>query len=162
MGKRPPTEQSRAERDLRKNSPALALGGRIGGLTTAARHDPRSYTANARRAFLDRFQRLADPDNLLDPAERDRRAVALRKAYFARLALQSAQKRRARRRPGQNRAAPQAGAVAGDKALEFQTQTRARRPSKTVQLSAVRGIGKEKATAATVAEEADDAPSASS
>jgi hypothetical protein len=60
--------------------------------------DPAARTANARAAFLDRFERQVDPDGVLDAAERSRRAGHARKAYFARLALKSAQARR-RNRP---------------------------------------------------------------
>jgi hypothetical protein len=56
--------------------------------------DPSARTAPARRALLDRFEREVDPDSLLSPAERARRAGHARKAYFARLALRSAQARR--------------------------------------------------------------------
>ncbi|PWW24922.1 hypothetical protein JD79_04114 [Geodermatophilus normandii] len=56
--------------------------------------DPAARTANARRAFRDRFEREADPDGVLPPAERARRAEHLRKAHFKRLALKSAQVRR--------------------------------------------------------------------
>ena len=51
--------------------------------------DRAARTANARNAFEDRFLTEADGD--------PQRAASLRKAYFARLALKSAQ---ARRRPG--------------------------------------------------------------
>lgn len=56
--------------------------------------DPAARTAPARRAMLDRFERQVDPDGVLSPAERARRAGHARKAYFARLALRSAQARR--------------------------------------------------------------------
>lgn len=56
--------------------------------------DPSAHTAPARRAFLDRFEREVDPDGLLDPAERARRAEHAKKAYFLRLALASATARR--------------------------------------------------------------------
>jgi hypothetical protein len=56
--------------------------------------DPSARTAPARRALLDRFEREVDPDGVLPPAERARRAGHARKAYFARLALRSAQARR--------------------------------------------------------------------
>ena len=71
-----------------------SLVGRIGAHALHARYDPRKTTAAARRAFLDRFTREADPEGVLDPEERARRAHHLRKAYFARLALRSAQTRR--------------------------------------------------------------------
>jgi hypothetical protein len=56
--------------------------------------DPSARTAPARRAMLDRFERQVDPDGVLSPAERARRAGHARKAYFARLSLRSAQARR--------------------------------------------------------------------
>jgi hypothetical protein len=56
--------------------------------------DPSARTAPARRALLDRFERQIDPDGVLSPTERARRAGHARKAYFARLALRSAQARR--------------------------------------------------------------------
>ncbi len=56
--------------------------------------DPSARTAPARRVFLDRFERQVDPDGVLLPAERARRAGHARKAYFARLALLSAKARR--------------------------------------------------------------------
>jgi len=74
----------------------MALRGRIGAHQQHALHDPHLTTAAARRAFLDRFEREADPDGTLDPAERARRARHLRAAYFTRLALKSAQARRRR------------------------------------------------------------------
>ena len=61
-----------------------------------AKNDSREVTANAREAFLARFEREVDPDGTLDPAERIRRAEHARKAYFARLALKSVQARRRR------------------------------------------------------------------
>ena len=58
--------------------------------------DPAARTANGRRAFLDRFEREADPDGRLRPEERAKRATRLRRAYFADLADKSAAVRRAR------------------------------------------------------------------
>jgi hypothetical protein len=59
--------------------------------------DRAARTASARKAALDRFEREVDPDGLLLPAERAIRAEHARKAYFARLALKSAQARRNRK-----------------------------------------------------------------
>ncbi len=56
--------------------------------------DPSARTAPARKAALDRFEREVDPDGILPPAERARRAEHARKAYFTRLALASAKARR--------------------------------------------------------------------
>ena len=54
----------------------------------ARTEDRSARTANARRALEDKFLAEADGDEL--------RAASLRKAYFARLALKSAQARRRR------------------------------------------------------------------
>lgn len=51
---------------------------------------------DARRRILDRFEDKVDPDRTLDPAERAKRADHARRAYFAGLALKSAQARRER------------------------------------------------------------------
>lgn len=62
-----------------------------------AKCDDRSArTAKARKAALDRFEKEVDPEGVLTPAERARRAEHARKAYFQRLALKSAQARRKR------------------------------------------------------------------
>jgi hypothetical protein len=74
-----------------------SLRGRIGAYATHAAYDPRETTANARAAFLERFERQVDPDGTLPTDERRRRVVYARKAYFTRLALKSARSRRARR-----------------------------------------------------------------
>lgn len=61
--------------------------------------DPAERTRNARASFDARFEQQADPSGILEPAERARRAAHLRKAYFARLALKSAQARRRGQQP---------------------------------------------------------------
>lgn len=72
-------------------TPALrSLQGRIGAYKLHSTHDPRETTANARAAFLARFEAEVDPDGALPEAERLRRATMARKAYFARLAYHSA------------------------------------------------------------------------
>ncbi len=73
----------------------LSLAARIGAHALHAKiADPSAHTAPARRAFLDRFEREVDPDGVLSPTERARRAEHARKAYFTRLALKSAKARR--------------------------------------------------------------------
>lgn len=57
--------------------------------------DRAAHTAPGRRAAMERFERQVDPDGKLPPEERARRAESARKAYFAKLALRSAQVRRA-------------------------------------------------------------------
>jgi hypothetical protein len=74
-----------------------ALRSRMGAYRLHATHDPRETTKKARAAFASRFEREVDPDLVLDPAERSRRAEAARRAYFTDLALRSS---RARRRAG--------------------------------------------------------------
>jgi hypothetical protein len=70
-----------AERSLRARSAAYRLH---------SLYDSRDLTANARKAFNDRFARQVDPDMTLPPQERARRAQCARKAYYANLAAKSA------------------------------------------------------------------------
>lgn len=71
--------------------------------------DTSARTLPARTAFLDKFEKLADPDGILTPVERARRAEHIRKAHFQRLALASSRARAAkassRRNGGGRRAA---------------------------------------------------------
>jgi hypothetical protein len=77
-----------------------ALRGRIGAHRLHATHNPRETTKAARLAFLSSLEREVDPDGLLEPAERARRANHARAAHFSRLAYLSARARAARaRRP---------------------------------------------------------------
>lgn len=92
MPKRKREPMSPAERSLRARIAAHAMH---------ARNDPAEITANARAAFLAKFEQEADPDGILPPEERRRRAEHLRSAYFARLALASAKARRTRKPPEQ-------------------------------------------------------------
>jgi hypothetical protein len=68
--------------------------GRMGGLTTQGTHDPTENTRPAREAFLLRFERMADPDGILPPPERERRARRLLRAHMVKLSLASAAARR--------------------------------------------------------------------
>lgn len=54
----------------------------------------KTNTGPARAAFLEKFEREVDPEGVLEPEVRAHRAAHLRKAYFTRLALKSAQARR--------------------------------------------------------------------
>lgn len=69
---------------------------RLGGLSTAARHDPKDYTAAAHAGFLAKFEREVDPDGVLPESERRRRAEAARKLHMQQLAWRSATARRKR------------------------------------------------------------------
>ena len=68
--------------------------GRLGAYTLHATHDSTEITAAARRTFLERFEKEVDPEGLLSPDERQRRALMARRAYFTRLAMRSAKVRR--------------------------------------------------------------------
>jgi hypothetical protein len=74
-----------------------ARWGRVGGLRTAARHDVRAITAPARQAFEARF--YAHIPDELPPGERDRRATAARRAYFAELTALSVRSRKKKAGP---------------------------------------------------------------
>lgn len=77
---------SPSERSLRASIAAHRLHASVA--------DPSAHTAPARQAFLDRFEREVDPDGVLEPNERVRRAAHAKKAYFKSLALKSAKSRR--------------------------------------------------------------------
>jgi len=55
--------------------------------------DEVAHTAPARAVFLSRFEREVDPDGLLEPQERARRAEHAKKAYFLKLAAKSSKER---------------------------------------------------------------------
>jgi hypothetical protein len=74
-----------------------SLRARIAVHTLHATRDARETTAAARVGFLARFEREVDPDGMLDPNERRRRAEHARRAYFARLSMAAAAARRAKR-----------------------------------------------------------------
>ena len=75
----------------------LARYGRIGGLRTQGLHDPEVITRPAREAFMAKWDKLADPEGILPPQERERRARRLLKSHMLKLALASAA---VRRKPG--------------------------------------------------------------
>lgn len=77
----PSFERKRTERILQARIAAHALHAKVA--------DPSAHTAPARAVFLSRFEREVDPEGLLDPQERARRAEHAKKAYFLKLALAS-------------------------------------------------------------------------
>ena len=81
-----------------------SLIGRIGAHMAHAGHDSRELTARARDTFLAKFEQEADPDGVLCPEERRRRAKHLRSAHFARLAALSAESRTAKQSAAQTAA----------------------------------------------------------
>ena len=76
-----------------------AAWGRIGGLTTSARHGGQAMTLPARRGFRERFEREVDPEGRLEPGERVRRAERAMRAHMLRLAQASAEARAKRPSP---------------------------------------------------------------
>jgi len=70
---------------------------RLAAWAMHARNDASETTRNARTSFLARFERQVDPDGLLTPAERQRRAMHARRLYFARLSRAGVKARRAHR-----------------------------------------------------------------
>ena len=74
---------------------------RLGALVLHSTHDSKELTRNARAASpgsTDYFLRQVDPDGVLDPAERQRRAEYAKKAHFTRLAMKSAAARSSKAR----------------------------------------------------------------
>lgn len=78
----------------RMSESELSMLGRLGAHSMHAKHDSKRTSEPGRLAFLNSFEKQADPDGTLDPKERARRAEHLKKAHFTRLAMLSAQKRR--------------------------------------------------------------------
>lgn len=79
---------SPSQRSLRAKAAAHALHAQ-GGTNTKA----------GTAAFLERFERQVDPDGVLAPDERARRATHARKAYMSGLALKASRARSARMTP---------------------------------------------------------------
>lgn len=93
------------------------LAGKIAAHTSWARTADRSArTAPARQAAFSKFEQEVDPDGVLDPVERHRRAKHAQSAYFARLALRSSRSR------SKAAAARQAAAALEREALEAETE----------------------------------------
>lgn len=88
-------------------TPSYAARGRIGALVRASRYPAETLTVAATAGFRRRFEREVDPDGLLDPEDRQRRADLAFRAHMARLALRSASARASKRGP-RDLAAPRA------------------------------------------------------
>ncbi|OBG60826.1 hypothetical protein, partial [Mycobacterium sp. E735] len=90
--KLPPVEADEGTAKMR------SMRGRIGAYESWARTSDRpARTWPARKAALDRFEREIDPDGVLTPQERAKRAEWARKAFMQRLALKSAAARQRRK-----------------------------------------------------------------
>jgi len=95
--------------DRTQKNAQMALIGRIGAHVSHSRHDSRELTANARAAFQSKFEAEVDPDSILEPEERARRADQARRAYYADLAYKSAIARQKRASPRRARPASDQG-----------------------------------------------------
>ena len=84
-------------RDPAERSAVAAIGGTARWAKTTEAAERAAATEAARTALRLRFEREADPDGVLDPADRARRGEALRRAHYARLNLARVQKRRRER-----------------------------------------------------------------
>jgi hypothetical protein len=58
---------------------------RLGGLIAASRVDVKARAEKAQAGFLRRLETEVDPEGVLEPEERTRRAVALRRAWLIRI-----------------------------------------------------------------------------
>lgn len=84
------SDMTPAERSMRARIAAHSR------LAKASEADRRDMTAAARKAFADRWERQVDPDGVLTPDERARRAEHAKAVHFHRMALKSARARRKR------------------------------------------------------------------
>ncbi len=76
---------------------SLSERARLGGYATAARHDPKQYTAAMLKAGRERFMKQVDPTGDLqrtNPKEAARRAEAARREFYVRMAYKSAEAKR--------------------------------------------------------------------
>ena len=70
-----------------------SLRARLAAHARWANEDPKEQMKMARDKFDERFYRQVDPDGVLPPEERARRAASARRAYFSALALKSSRAR---------------------------------------------------------------------
>jgi hypothetical protein len=79
----PRAELEKGEQPRRQTAEGSLIARLAAHESWARTADPSARTEPARHALLDHFERHVDPDGLLPPAERARRAGHARKAYFA-------------------------------------------------------------------------------
>ena len=82
--------------------------GQIGAYALHSQYDSRELTSKARQVFQSRFELEVDPEGILSPEERRRRAEHARTLYYRQLAYRSAKARRSLR-GGTTGAAPVGG-----------------------------------------------------
>ena len=80
--------------------PNRTLAAKLAANTRWSKEDPAEQGRKMRAGLDAKFLREVDPNNELPEAERHRRAECARKAYYQRLALASANARRAKRNGG--------------------------------------------------------------
>lgn len=96
LGRSPSTLPAMVEReDPREATSAAARA--LAHRSWAKTRDRSARTAAARAAADRRFEDQVDPDGVLSPSERAVRAESARKAFYASIAVASAQARRARK-----------------------------------------------------------------
>jgi hypothetical protein len=71
--------------------------GRMGAFAMHAKHNSTATTKAARDAAFERFVDAVDPQRVLDPADRLKRAKAAQRLHLLRLSARSAEVRRQRR-----------------------------------------------------------------
>lgn len=108
--------------------PRKSIQHRRAALEMHAKHDPRKTTAKARAASpgqLAYWEPRVDPDGVLSPVERARRAECARRAHFLNMSERSAAKRRAHREAPEGRTSqsPRPGAF-----FRYQSSARCLRP----------------------------------
>lgn len=101
-----------AERQL------IAAIGAHGRWAKTSAADRQQATSKARQALFDKFAAEVDPDGVLTPKERERRARHAQRAHMSRIALKSAQTRRQRALDAQAATIEQAVAALGTSADE--------------------------------------------
>ena len=69
------------------------LRAQIAANTRWSTEDPGPAMEKVREGFLRKFEEQVDPDRVLIPQERERRALAARRAHMQRLALKSSRAR---------------------------------------------------------------------
>jgi hypothetical protein len=74
-----------------------SMRARLAALARWSKEDPADQMKIARARFDERFEKQVDPDCILPPEERARRAAAARKAYFVQLGFQSSRRATARK-----------------------------------------------------------------
>lgn len=67
---------------------------KLGGLAYHARHGSQGLALAGQKGLMARFEREVDPDGSLAPEERQRRALAARRAHFTRIGIKGGKVKR--------------------------------------------------------------------